>query len=100
MPAVWFPQDPHHPVSPPVLQVVLPAPDGGEEGSVLVRHVLVASSLGYEGLAGPPVITRHSSRSDRHPHWDPLTPAETDRLRVSSELRPHSSLLTTTGTNE
>ena len=78
-----------------MLKVVLPAPDGGEEGSVLVRHVLVASSLGYEGLAGPPVITRHSSRSDRHPHWDPLTPAETDRLRVSSELSsgltPHSS---------
>ena len=86
MPAVCFPQVPHHPVSPPVLQVVLPAPDGGEEGGVLVRHILVASNLGYEGLTGAPVLdstTSTPSRTDRHPRA-PLTPAETERLRVSS----------------
>ena len=67
LPVVCFPLElPDHPVPPPVLQVVPPAPDGGEEGGVLVRHILVASHLGYEGLAGAPVLD--STRTDRHPH--------------------------------
>ena len=67
LPVVCFPLELlDHPVPPPVLQVVPPAPDGGEEGGVLVRHILVASHLGYEGLAGAPVLD--STRTDRHPH--------------------------------
>ena len=87
----------HHPISPPLLQVLLPAPDGGKEGGVLVRDVLVASNLGYEGLTGAPVLastTSTVSRTDRHPET-PLSPAETDRLRVSSGQvpAPHCSSL-------
>ena len=52
-----------------MLQVFLPAPDGGEEGGVLVRHVLVAAHLGGEGHAGSPVLASPTStvgRTDRH----------------------------------
>ena len=99
LPLVCLPLElPDHPVPPPVLQVVTPAPDGGEEGGVLVRHVPVASHLGHEGLAGAPVL--HSSRTDRHPHPALLSPAETEGLREGQLWSARSPLLTTSGTNE